>query len=291
MNKKAFILLAVCAVFLLEGCKKENDTVTLSREAYESLLSQAQTAQAAQTESAGSELYTEQPSGIPLTETFTGNEAETLLTETQGGDHTEADPDTEPVSKQAEALFTACTTVDSLVRAALDSGYTVTFYNRTNVSQKEPAQGIPMETLMQDPIYSDEKMREYFRIQQVCHFDHKQKTMDADYCGETTADVYSPSDSPLTTAEKESLKSQLDDKLETVTAWEHFESYGRLQYPYGFKRHPFSIIAEEPYDEDTWFLQAKVSITNMYGSSYDTVAECRITGTTKDPVIVFFKVY
>lgn len=84
----------------------------------------------------------------------------------------------------------------------------------------------------------------------------------------------------------------LKEKLSPSSCWVAAENYGEEMYPYGFELHYFmGKIAEEPYDDNTWFLKAECTITNEYNTEYESVCEIKVTGTTDSPQIAEFIVY
>ena len=90
------------------------------------------------------------------------------------------------------------------------------------------------------------------------------------------------------TAAKTALESTLDPNY----AWEAVEKYGDIQYPYGFKLHwIMGKLAQEPKDENTWFLKATVTVKNQYGTKLDGVCEAYVSGTTDNPQVTGFTVY
>ena len=90
--------------------------------------------------------------------------------------------------------------------------------------------------------------------------------------------------------EAESVKDALTDKLSPSYAWGAVEMYGLSQYPYGFKRK--SMLAEEPYDENTWFLKGTCEIKNEYGTKMKNLTfEALVTGTSDNPQVIEFSVY
>lgn len=87
-------------------------------------------------------------------------------------------------------------------------------------------------------------------------------------------------------------KTALESKLDPSSAWQAVEKYGDMQYPYGFKLHwMMGQLAQEPKDENTWFLKATVTVKNQYGTKLDTVCEAYVSGTTDNPQVTEFLVY
>lgn len=84
----------------------------------------------------------------------------------------------------------------------------------------------------------------------------------------------------------------LSAKLDTGAAWTAVEDYGEVQYPYGFELHYLmGKIAEEAYDENTWFLKAECTVTNESGAEVEGTCEAKVTGTTDAPQVTEFTVY
>lgn len=94
-------------------------------------------------------------------------------------------------------------------------------------------------------------------------------------------------------AEKENIKNNLDDKLDSISAWVAVENYGKQQYAYGFKLHYYTgRLGETVADENTWFLKAYCDVKNEYGAwAKQLVCEAYVTGTSDNPRIVSFYVY
>lgn len=87
-------------------------------------------------------------------------------------------------------------------------------------------------------------------------------------------------------------KTALESKLDPNYAWQAVEKYGDIQYPYGFKLHWIAgKLAQEPKDENTWFLKATVTVKNQYGTKLDGVCEAYVSGTTDNPQVTGFAVY
>ena len=80
-----------------------------------------------------------------------------------------------------------------------------------------------------------------------------------------------------------SNSSKLKTKLESIYAWQAAESYGKGQYPYGFKLHYFAKqYAQTAEDENTWFLKAGCTVTNAFGQKAELTCEARVSGTNDD---------
>jgi len=91
---------------------------------------------------------------------------------------------------------------------------------------------------------------------------------------------------------KAGMEKTLTDKLDPYYAWTAAQEYGKEQYPYGFKLHYImGKLAQEPVDENIWFLKATCTVENAYGNKIDMNCEAQVTGTTNNPVVVDFKVY
>lgn len=104
-----------------------------------------------------------------------------------------------------------------------------------------------------------------------------------------TVEVY------FTTPQEEANQAaydKLDAKLDCTTAWIAAEQYGKYEYPYGFKLHYIvGRLAEEPADENTWFLKAECTVENAYGNKLKGTCEAKVTGTTDNPKVVSFYCY
>lgn len=94
------------------------------------------------------------------------------------------------------------------------------------------------------------------------------------------------------TIESQKEEEALSKKLEVGYAWVAVKNYGKSMYPYGFKLHSIlGRIAEEPKDENTWFLKATCDVTNIYGAKGKFTCEAEVTGTTENPEVISFVVY
>ena len=84
----------------------------------------------------------------------------------------------------------------------------------------------------------------------------------------------------------------LNEKLPSSACWIAAKNYGEAQYPYGFKLHYLmGKLAEEAYDENTWFLKAECTVTNAFGAEADGTCEIYVAGTKDAPQITSFSVY
>ena len=80
-------------------------------------------------------------------------------------------------------------------------------------------------------------------------------------------------------------------ELSAYYAQRAFEKYGKNLYPYGFKCHwVLDYIAEEKRTDGSYFLKVGVTITNMYGAEYKTVAEGIVSGTDANAKVTQFYV-
>ena len=79
-------------------------------------------------------------------------------------------------------------------------------------------------------------------------------------------------------------------KLSEYYAKKAFEKYGESQYPFGFKCHWIMDLRNAEQEGNTWYFKVGVTITNAYGTKYDTVAEGMVTGSDSAPEIVQFYV-
>lgn len=82
----------------------------------------------------------------------------------------------------------------------------------------------------------------------------------------------------------------LTSKLEEVAAWKAVQEYGLTQYS-DFKVHYLTgKLANEPKDENTWFLKASVTYKNELGNKIKSTCEAEVTGTTNNPQVTYFLV-
>lgn len=88
------------------------------------------------------------------------------------------------------------------------------------------------------------------------------------------------------------LKESLKKTLDPAHAWQSVESYGKGEYPYGFKLHYVAgKLAETPMDESTWTLKAACTVTNESNAKQDMTCEATVTGTTDNPQVIDFLIY
>ncbi len=91
---------------------------------------------------------------------------------------------------------------------------------------------------------------------------------------------------------KESAKTSLEDKFDPLYAVSAVEQYGKKMYPYGFALHQMTgVLAEEPYDENTWFIKYKCWYKDMFGNKIETECEAKVTGSESNPEVYDFYVY
>ncbi len=91
---------------------------------------------------------------------------------------------------------------------------------------------------------------------------------------------------------QEEMIAELSSKLGPTHAWQAVQAYGREEYPYGFDLHYImGVLAEEAIDENTWYLKATVTVTNMYNAEQELECEAKVTGTNDNPEVIDFKVY
>lgn len=92
---------------------------------------------------------------------------------------------------------------------------------------------------------------------------------------------------------KEATEAALERKLDVYSARQAVDDYGNSVYPYGFDAHWFmDLIAQEPSDENTWFLKVGCDVKNAFGTKEKgLVCEAYVTGTTDNPIVVSFNVY
>ncbi len=131
--------------------------------------------------------------------------------------------------------------------------------------------------------------------------EYVEKYMDNDYKTKcTVTSVYATSYNKtvevyFTTPQEEANKAEhdkLDSKLSAASAWIAAEQYGKLEYPYGFKLHYYmGVLAEEPVDDNTWFLKAECTVENAYGNKLKGTCEAKVTGTSDNPKVISFYCY
>lgn len=84
--------------------------------------------------------------------------------------------------------------------------------------------------------------------------------------------------------------SKSDTELTKNYAQIAFEDYAKKQYPYGFKCHWILDLKNAEEQSGSWFFKVGVTITNQYGTKYDSVAEGVVSGTDQNPKVDNFYV-
>ena len=177
-------------------------------------------------------------------------------------------------------------TVQEMIDVLDKLGYTASFYDCTyEEDDGYISDAHSVDVFYDESRYPKEDLEDYYMIGSIENVDTSKKTVDVYYYG----DLESLFDQQK--EDYEAMREELDKKLDVYTAWTAFELYGKAEYPYGFSRKMFSVIAEEPKDEDTWFLKCTVKITNMFNATFETSAEAYVTGTTDNPKVTYFYVY
>lgn len=91
--------------------------------------------------------------------------------------------------------------------------------------------------------------------------------------------------------EKDRVRETLEKKLDLSYAWGAVEQRGYEEYPEGFNlKNVWNKQAEQPYDDDTWFLKAGCTVT-YFGEKINCVCEAKVTGTSDNPEVISFSVY
>ncbi|MDD3404077.1 MAG: PASTA domain-containing protein [Hespellia sp.] len=92
--------------------------------------------------------------------------------------------------------------------------------------------------------------------------------------------------------DNEASINELDSKLDSAHAWQAVETYGKSQYPHGFKLHYITDAqTTQPSDENTWFLKSSATVTNAYNAKEELTCEAHVSGTTDNPQVIDFIVY
>lgn len=154
-----------------------------------------------------------------------------------------------------------------------DSGYTATYYHTDS----------KMEYNGEIDAFTDDELQNKWVVTECDNIDTDKKTLD----------VYINTKENIEEASsQQAVEAALSEKLSAATAWQAVKEYGQSQYIYGFDLHTIvGVLAEEAEDENTWFLKAKVTITNEYNAEADMTCEARVTGTDANPQVVDFSVY
>lgn len=134
-----------------------------------------------------------------------------------------------------------------------------------------------------EAIRTDEDTKNLFAVVSVSQIDHAKKSVNVRILGKDYIDAQN---------QQQIMDDALDQKLDRYVAWEAVVTYGKRQYPGGFKVHYIvSKIAEYASDENTWFLKALCDVT-INGVKYKGLnCEARVTGTTDNPQVIYFQVY
>lgn len=90
-------------------------------------------------------------------------------------------------------------------------------------------------------------------------------------------------------AEKKRIAKLAPDPVESIVLC---QQHIKQQYPYGVKVHSIlGVIADERISNDTHFYKVKVSITNAYNATRESVMECKVTKKGGSLEISYFYVY
>ena len=91
---------------------------------------------------------------------------------------------------------------------------------------------------------------------------------------------------------QKTMEENLNKKLDSASALEALETYGKTMYPNGFKIHMLTgKLGESADDENTWFMKYKAKYKDSSGNWVECTVEGQITGTTEEPKVVYFLVY
>ena len=84
------------------------------------------------------------------------------------------------------------------------------------------------------------------------------------------------------------LAGEASSRLQTAGLQQ--KNYGNHKFPYGFKLH-YLMENSEAHDENTWYLKAECTVTNMFGAEADGTVEAVVTGTKIHRKSLHFNVY
>lgn len=104
--------------------------------------------------------------------------------------------------------------------------------------------------------------------------------------------VFDTPESIKLTEEKKTNEKILEDKLSSGHAWQAVKEYGENEYPYGFKVHYIKDVkAQYAKDQNTWYLKATCTVTNMYNAKQELTCEAEVSGTNDNPKVEKFNVF
>lgn len=86
--------------------------------------------------------------------------------------------------------------------------------------------------------------------------------------------------------EAENLKNTLNEKLDKGKAWLAVKHYGEANYQDFDLHYLAGKLAEDPANENTWYLKATCTIGGVDGT-----CEAKVTGTSENPEVITFDVY
>ncbi|CAM5423547.1 hypothetical protein LSHI6S_02562 [Leifsonia shinshuensis] len=69
------------------------------------------------------------------------------------------------------------------------------------------------------------------------------------------------------------------------------DTYGKTQFPYGFKAAWIAGKLADRIENDQWFFKVTAKVTNEYGAQRAATIECTISGTNDAPEVVSFLAY
>ena len=82
----------------------------------------------------------------------------------------------------------------------------------------------------------------------------------------------------------------LEEKLDPYKCWDKVENYGKQYYDDFTLHYVLDKIAQEPADDDAWYLKAGCTYKDGEGNDVKSVCEAIVSGTTEDIVIENFNV-
>ena len=82
----------------------------------------------------------------------------------------------------------------------------------------------------------------------------------------------------------------LEEKLDPYKCWDKVENYGKQFYDDFTLHYVLDKIAQEPADDDSWYLKAGCSYKDGEGNKVESVCEAVVGGTTEDIVIENFNI-
>lgn len=148
-----------------------------------------------------------------------------------------------------------------------------------------------VEKAFKDAGFTNVKTKKDFKISSNEYESNTVSEITIDGSSAYSEEAYEPNAEVIITYCVETASGRSNEELTESYAQIAFENYGESIYKYGFKCKWFvGLINEERRPDGSIFIKVEVTITNIYGTKYDTVAEGIVSGTDDSPKVTQFYV-